>query len=161
MLFRSLNGDGREDFVVGGSSLYDANIFVQQPSGMFDTKWLVKAADKKSEDEGLLLFDADGDADLDLYAVSGSYEGEANQPYYQDRLYLNDGKGSFSLAAGALPSTLSSGSCVRAADIDGDVDLDLFVGGRVATASWPLPPESYLLRNHGGKFTNVTHEVAP
>lgn len=156
-----INGDNLEDFVVGGSSLYNAGVFLQKPDGSFQMSSLVKAIEKKSEDEGLLLFDADGDGDNDLYAVSGSYEGEANEPHYQDRLYKNDGKGMFSLAADALPSTLSSGSCVRAADIDGDGDLDLFVGGRVVPGSWPLPPESYVLLNEGGTFTNITARFAP
>ena len=35
----------------------------------------------------------------------------------------------------------------------------LFVGGRVVVGSYPVAPESYLLRNDQGKFTNVTEEV--
>ncbi|MEX1240218.1 MAG: VCBS repeat-containing protein [Cyclobacteriaceae bacterium] len=156
-----VNGDGREDFITGGSSLYDANIFIQKSDGSFTNSPLPKTVDKKSEDEGLLLFDADKDGDLDLYCVSGSYEGEATEPHYQDRLYLNDGKGTFKLAPDALPNTSSSGSCVRATDIDGDEDLDLFVGGRVVAGSYPLPAESYILRNDGGRFVNVTQNIAP
>jgi enediyne biosynthesis protein E4 len=156
-----VNGDGREDFIVGGSSQYDANIFIQTNQGRFDRSALVKSLEKKSEDEGLLLFDADSDDDLDLYCVSGSYEGEANEPHYQDRLYINDGQGNFTIALNALPKTLSSGSCVRAADMDADGDLDLFVGGRVVAGSYPLPAESYILRNDAGKFTNVTGTIAP
>lgn len=156
-----VNGDGREDFVVGGSSLFNANIFLQNENGSFHAKPLIKTIDRKSEDEGLLLFDADQDGDLDLYCVSGSYEGEAREPHYQDRLYINDGSGNFQLDADALPQTLSSGSCVRAADLDGDGDLDLFVAGRVVPGGWPLPAESYVLRNDGGKFTDITPEYAP
>jgi hypothetical protein len=156
-----VNGDGREDFIVGGSSLYDPTVFLQDREGKFASSTLTKTVERKSEDEGLLLFDADSDLDLDLYIVSGSYEGEANEPHYQDRLYRNDGRGHFSLDTAALPATLSSGSCVRAADMDNDGDLDLFIGGRVVTGAYPMPPESYLLRNDNGQFVNVTKSLAP
>ena len=105
-----------------------------------------------------MLFDADNDGDLDLYIVSGSIESQ-EKSVYQDRLYLNDGKGNFSLNSSALPEIKSSGSCVRAADFDQDGDLDLFIGGRVVPGSYPNPAESYVLRNDKGKFSNVTAEI--
>jgi hypothetical protein len=155
-----VNGDQREDFIVGGSSLYEATLFMQKANGSFTVSTILKPATKKAEDEGLLLFDADNDNDLDLYVVSGSYEGEAGESWYEDRLYFNDGKGNFTLNTQALPSTIASGSCVRAGDFDADGDLDLFVGGRVAVGSYPIAPESYLLRNDGGKFTDVSEEIS-
>lgn len=155
-----INGDGLEDFVIGGSSLYDATIFAQNNKGGFSSQTIPKTSDKKSEDEGLLLFDADADGDLDLYCVSGSYEGEASEPY-QDRLYVNDGRGHYTMDPDALPETIGSGSCARATDMDGDGDLDLFVAGRVVVGAYPLSPESYLLRNDNGRFINVTEQIAP
>ena len=153
-----VNGDGLDDFWTGGAHQQPGYIFLQQAGGNF-----VKQAlpDEKFEDVGGLLFDADQDGDLDLYVVSGGSEFNANTAAYQDRLYLNDGSGNFIRDAQALPRLYSSGSCVSAADFDQDGDLDLFVGGRLTPATYPAPPRSYLLRNEGGKFKDVTQSLAP
>jgi hypothetical protein len=77
----------------------------------------------------------------------------------QDRLFLNDGKGNFIKANDALPKMLSSKSVVAFADIDGDGDIDLFIGGRVTPGEYPKAPQSFLLLNDGkGKFTDATRQ---
>ena len=155
-----VNGDGRVDMIVGGSANYPAEALLQQATGRFVTKSLPT---KLSEDAGLLLFDADADGDLDLYAASGSTEARPDQiaEVLTHRLYLNDGTGNFALASNALPNIHISGSCVKAADFDHDGDLDLFVGGRVEPNKYPMPVASFLLRNDKGKFTDVTAQLAP
>lgn len=154
-----VNGDGLDDFIVGGSAGKRAKIFLQQTNGTFKTDSL---SSKVAEDMGILLFDADNDGDLDLYCVSGSSEFGRDKVNYQDRFYRNTGKGKFEYDPSALPELTSSGSCVVASDFDRDGDLDLFVGGRVVPLRYPETPESYLLVNRGdGTFENLTSTLAP
>jgi len=157
-----INQDNLDDLVIGGASGNAITYFLQQKDGTFDAAREIPGTKSKlHEDEGLLLFDADADGDLDLYAVSGSMEFQPPSKYYQDRFYRNTGKGNYVLDSLALPKIESSGSCVRAADFDDDGDLDLFVGGRVVPGSYPFAPRSYILRNNNGTFTDVTAEVCP
>ncbi len=156
-----VNGDGLDDFFVGGSAKKPGQLFIGQPDGKFRVSPCTFDTDGplKPEDMGALFFDADNDGDSDLYVVSGSNEYEAGSEAYQDRLYQNDGKGNFSLNSQALPVIRASGSCVRAADYDRDGDLDLFVGGRLIPNQYPLAGQSYILRNDGGQFTDATPGV--
>ncbi len=154
-----LDGDGLDDIFVGGAKGQAGRVFYQKAGGSFEYRDLVEGAE--AEDVDALIFDANNDGANDLYVAGGGSEFPAGDKNYQDRLYLNDGKGGLLLARGALPAMPTSSSCVAAADLEGDGDLDLFVGGMVMPGQYPMPPRSYLLRNDGGVFFDVTAKLAP
>lgn len=163
-----VDGNGFDDLVIGGNTLKEPMLLLQQANGKFIQKELAapKGIDvRRSETMGILLFDADGDKDLDIYCVSGSNEFTANSKSYQDRLYVNMGGGNFVCDIGSLPPIYASKSCVKAADYDLDGDLDLFVGGRVMPGKYPQAVSSFIFRNDctSGhiRFTDVTQQVAP
>ncbi len=102
-----IDGDGLDDLVTGGSANNSAQIFLQKPDETFIQKPLLPGQDlplKKWDDMGILLFDADGDSDLDLYIASGGFENDPGSTAYTDYFYLNDGKGRFTEKSDAFPA---------------------------------------------------------
>ena len=163
-----IDGNGLDDFIVGGNKIYHAQVFLQQPNGKFLQKDLQSTPDSEPiyyKDEGLLLFDANGDGRPDLYIARGGYKNAYDSNSYQDMLYLNDGKGNFTASSSVLPVNHTSKLCVRAMDINNDGKLDLFVSGRVEPGKYPTPVNSFIFRNDSqnghAKFTDVTNEIAP
>ena len=163
-----VNGDGLDDIVVGGNAIHRAKLFLQQKSGKFLQRDLWTAKDTSGLDYkegGILLADINGDGYPDVYASGAGFRFPSNSINYQDRLYINDGKGNFSLAQDALPKNYTSKLCVRAFDYNRDGKLDLFVSGRVDPWHYPRPVSSFIYRNDSkdGKviLTDVTKDVAP
>lgn len=158
-----VNSDGLQDVYVGGGSGQSGAIFIQQKSGQFTkSNQTTFEMDKMSDDSDALFFDANGDNKPDLYVCSGGYAHfQPNAPFFQDRLYLNDGKGNFIKSTQSLPNMPVSTSCVRASDINADGKMDLFVGGRVVAGRYPEIPQSFILINQGqGIFKDETRQFS-
>lgn len=152
-----VNGDKLEDIYIGGSAGNERKLMLQNADGSFTEKKIPAfVADKKYEDCGAVFFDADGDGDADLYVVSGGAEFDQGSAMYQDRLYINDGKGNFTRSAYGVPNEGYNGSCVIPLDFNNDGQMDLFVGGGVLPGKFPKCDRSMLLLNDHGKFTDVT-----
>ena len=155
-----VNNDGKSDVFVGGAVGYSSKLFLQNSAGKFRMT-TIKAfeLDKIQEDLDAVFFDIDNDGDQDLYVVSGGNEYTNNHLNYQDRVYLNNGKGSFTKSKKPLEKFNASGSVVVPSDFDNDGDIDLFVGGRHIPGEYPLPANSRILENKNGKLVDVTLNI--
>src|SRR5213596_1938679 len=158
-----VDGDGLDDVFIGGAAGVPGKLYLERKDGRFveSTHGQPWVADTAYEDWGALFFDANGDGRPDLYVASGGYQLSPVSRLLQDRLYINRGGGRFVRDSQALPPMPTSTAAVAAGGFTGDGKLDLFVGGRLTPRNYPAPARSYLLRNDGGKFTDVTEEVAP
>ncbi|AOS43593.1 FG-GAP repeat protein [Lacunisphaera limnophila] len=128
--------DGREQLLLGGTTKDPLTGFA-----------LADALD----DGPLLVFEANGDGLPDLLQTKAGTSRPIGADY-QPKLHLGTATGFTSAPLPALPQSTGA---VTAADFDRDGDLDVFLGARVLPGKYPLSPRSVLLRNDGGRFTEM------
>ncbi|HEY8994489.1 MAG TPA: FG-GAP-like repeat-containing protein [Lacunisphaera sp.] len=158
-----LTGDGQDDVVLGGTPRDATRILVADAPGHFTAVDAAGLAQQVTLNDGpALLFDADGDNAMDLLLTRSGVALPGNAAEYQPRLFLNHNHtGLQPAAADAVPPLPISAGALVAADFDRDGRLDIFLGGRTQPGQYPLPPSSALLRNTGGRFEDVTDQLAP
>lgn len=152
------NGDGIDDIFIGGAKYQSSALFIGNRNGEFDEeKESLLRKDILYEDVDAVAFDIENDGDLDLYVMSGGNETVEGNPYLEDRIYINNGKGQFERLQ--IPLIKTNGGSVSAGDFDGDGFTDLFIGNRSMPGGYGLSPFSYILKNDGtGKFTVLQQE---
>lgn len=145
-----LNGDGVEDFYIGGSKSEPGSLYLSSDNKWHKSEQKAFYLDRIFEDMGSVFIDYDDDGDYDLYVVSGGSEEERGSMVYQDRLYEN--KDGLFTKTKLLPQIRANGSQVVKQDFDNDGDMDLFVAGYVSPNAYPLGEASYFLENRNGSF---------
>jgi hypothetical protein len=156
-----INGDGLLDIVIPGAKGFATSIYMGEKDGKYKLMPPIPVFEKYKEAEHIkaLLFDADGDGDIDLYLASGGTEISEYAELLNDLIFFNDGKGNFSDSGQKLPNNndLVSTGDVSYGDLDGDGDMDLFVGERVKIGRYGAPCSGYILINDGkGKYQDMT-----
>jgi VCBS repeat protein len=142
-----LDGDGDLDALLGNDG--QSRLFLNAGTGLFAhaTSQLPAFADDTC---AVALGDVDGDGDLD--ALLGNHSGLNPNVGAPERLYLNNGSGTFSNAPTQLPSNSDFTYAVALGDVDGDGDLDALIGNS--------PYSSRLYLNDGaGVYSNATNQL--
>ena len=157
-----LDKDGRDEIVIAATVRDGARILHREGTVYRPASVGVFALPPPLNDGPPLIFDANGDGANDLLFTAGGAALPAEEPEYEPRLWLNDGRGGFVPAPdGTLPSLPISVGAAVAADFDRDGRLDLFLGGRLLPGYYPEPATSALLLQRDGRLTDATDSFAP
>jgi hypothetical protein len=157
-----VNGDGLEDIYIGGARQQPGQLYLQTATGFIKKEIPDFNTYSFNDATVAFFFDCDKDGDMDLFVGGGGNFAAENSGSFQNLLFLNDGKGNFTLKRGALPIINTNCGATVPMDFDGDGNTDLFIGSRSVPQSYGASPNSYILRNDGtGNFKDVTATVAP
>jgi len=151
-----IDNDGNEDVFIGGAYNQKGQLYLQKKKGK-----LIRSnftTEIEFEDTSAVFIDIDNDKDLDLVVGSG---GNFKHARTGVRVYLNNGKGSFS-AYKIIARIKANISTIAPHDFDNDGDIDLFIASLSVPGVYGITPENMLLENDGkGNFTNITNAKAP
>ena len=153
-----VDGDGHLDLVFGNAR-QQTRLHLNDGIGIFTDATAGRVApDKDTETRAVTLGDVDGDGHADL--ILGNRIQAQDPIHQQNRLYLNDGSGSFTVVnAARLPRHYDWTLAVALGDVDGDGDTDLiFANGGVSRVG----EQNRLYLNDGtGSFTDATANRLP
>ena len=144
-----LNGNGKDDIYFGNSKFAPAEIYFQQENSFKKQDFGILKEDEKTENTSATIVDLIGDKKNELFVTSGGGEFYGEADALLDKLYAYENA---ELKTKKLPQFFENTSIAKLGDIDGDGDLDIFVGGAAVSNNFGKIPSSYLLINEQGKF---------
>jgi len=151
-----VNNDGLDDVYIGGAANQAGQLYLQTKNGFVKKTNPVFDRYAELEDVATLFIDVDNDKDIDLMVGSGGNNAAAYSSQMQTRLYINDGKGNYSVLENALPRTMGNTAVIVGNDVNNDGFEDVFIGTKCIPNAYGADTENYLLINNGkGQFTNV------
>ncbi|PKD20932.1 hypothetical protein APR41_12920 [Salegentibacter salinarum] len=144
-----LNGNGLDDIYFGNSKFEPAEIYFQRENTFEKQDFELLKNDEKTENTSAVIADLNRDNKNGLFVTSGGGEFYGEADALLDKLFkFENGE----LKAKDLPQYFENTSVAKLGDLDGDGDLDIFVGGAAVSNDFGKIPSSYLLINENGKF---------
>lgn len=147
-----IDGDGRDDMVIGSTNEMSTTVFLQRGEEFVMSEFAGLTTNKEFSEADLAVVDIDGDGDNDIVAVAGGYENRSETDY-KHYLYENN-NAAFRRIPLPVPPFIAS--VIRPFDFDHDGDKDLFIGCRVKDGIFPYAKNSYVIINDNGKLSADT-----
>lgn len=141
-----LNADGWDDLIIGSGKGGTAGVFLNDKGTRFQpaTNLFPLSLDR---DQTTVLGLKTASGDRVLLASSSNYEdGDTHQPVWQ----INSATGT---SEAILDKTAESTGPMALADLDGDGDLDMFIGGQLVPGRYPQPAASRVYRQQNGAWS--------
>ncbi|MSR66451.1 MAG: hypothetical protein EXS24_03645 [Pedosphaera sp.] len=149
-----MNQDGKEDLIVGTGRGAGVSIYYSDGRGSFRNQ----TSPAVTQDTAGIVGWTRVAGETALLIGHSNYEDKStNSP--SATVFMRGAEGKFGPVQN-LPGTLSTTGPMAIADVDGDGDLDVFIGGRVNPGRYPEPPQSRLYLNQSGKLELAQANVA-
>ena len=145
-----IDNDGKQDVFFGGSKYIPSQTYIQRDSSFIKRKYPSLEKDSVKEDVTAILKDLDKDGTTDLFIGSGGADFYGTSKPLANSYYSFD-KTDFKVKD--IPVFYDNASVIVPIDVDGDNDLDLFIGNQSITSDFGKPATSHLLINTNGNFS--------
>ncbi|HIG31257.1 MAG TPA: hypothetical protein EYQ50_27000 [Verrucomicrobiales bacterium] len=143
-----VNRDGWQDLIIGAGKNGHMAVFINDTKGGFKTLDSTSINQVVTRDQtGVVIWETETGCRI----LVGSSNYEDNSTDLTPPVWIMNPESE--RVDKSLPPQAAGSSALAMADIDGDGDLDLFVGGHMSPSRYPEPVSSLLLINDGGRFT--------